>query len=111
VAPVGKTEALGGLKTLGISNTAGTVAWTVPGYFDCGGGLQFLTSDVVCLYTGSARQSGRTVTMAGVGLTLEGLNPASGTTTWSKPVLDPKSLSLGTDVAFADGTHLVAPCP
>jgi len=107
VAPVGKTEALGGLKTLGISNTSGTVAWTVPGYFDCGGGLQFLTSDVVCLYTGSARQSGRTVTMTGVGLTLEGLNPASGTTTWSKPVLDPKSLSLGTDVAFADGTHLV----
>ena len=107
VAPVGKTEALDGFKTVGISNTSGAVAWSVPGYFLCGGGLQFLTSDLVCQYTGTARESGQSETMAGVGLTLQGLNPTSGATTWSKAVLNPKSISDGTNVAFADGAHLV----
>jgi len=98
---------LGGFKTVGISGSDGAVQWSVPGAFYCGGGLQFLASDVVCQFTGVARQNASSVTMSGVGLTLEGLDPSSGTTTWSRQVLDPKSLSLGTNVAFADATHLV----
>jgi hypothetical protein len=107
VAPVGKTEPLDGYKTLGISAATGAVIWDTPGDFLCGGGLQFLSSDLVCRYTGTARESGQSVSMAGVGLTLMGLDPASGAVTWSKPVLNPKALSIGTDVAFADGNHLV----
>jgi hypothetical protein len=107
VAPVGKTEPLDGFKTLGISTSTGAVTWSTPGYFLCGGGLQFLTSDLVCQYTGTARASGQSETMAGVGLTLQGLAAESGATTWSKQVLDPESLSIGTNVAFADGNHLV----
>jgi hypothetical protein len=107
VAPVGKTEPLEGYKTLGISTSTGTVDWSTPGYFQCGGGLQFLTSELVCRYTGSARESGQSITMAGVGLTLRGLDAASGATTWSKQVLNAQGLSIGTNVAFADGNHLV----
>jgi len=107
VAPVGKTDPLDGFKTLGISTSTGTVDWSAPGYFLCGGGLQFLTSDLVCRYTGAARESGQSETMAGVGLTLQGLDPASGATTWSKRVLNAQGLSMGTNVAFADGNHLV----
>ncbi len=94
-------------KTVGISGSDGTVKWSVPGAFYCGGGLQFLASDVVCQFSGVARESASSVTMSGVGLTLRGLDPSSGTTTWSRQVLDPKSLTLGTNVAFADATHLV----
>jgi hypothetical protein len=106
-APTGNAEALGGLKTVGISSVDGSVQWSLPGYYLCGGGLQFLTADVLCRYTGTARSNGTSTSMSGVSLTLEGLNPSLGKTTWSQPVLDAQSLSLGTNVAFADGTHVV----
>lgn len=107
VTPVGKTEPLDGLKTVGVSASDGTVRWTDPGEYLCGGGLQFLTANVVCRYSGSAEESGNSVTMSGVTMTLEGLNIGTGSITWSKPVLDPQALSLGTNVAFVDGSHLV----
>jgi outer membrane protein assembly factor BamB len=106
-APVGNVLPLDNFKTLGISEADGTVKWSASGYYDCGGGLQFLTSNVVCLFSGSARESGTSVTMSGVAVTLRGLDIASGATTWSLPVLNAQALSLGTNVAFADGTHLV----
>ena len=104
VSPNGDTEPLDEFKTIGISTSSGSVEWTVPGYYLCGGGLQFLTVDLVCRYTGSAQANG---TMSGVSLTLEGLNATLGATTWSQPVLDAEALSLGTNIAFADGTHIV----
>jgi hypothetical protein len=107
VAPVGKSQSLDGFRTVGISVSTGSVAWIVPGYFLCGGGLQFLTTDLVCRYTGTARVTGHTETMAGVQLTLEGLNPASGAATWTKRVLDAQALSEGTNIAFSDGAHIV----
>ena len=107
VAPTGDSEPLDGFKTVGISTTTGAVAWSVPGYFLCGGGLQFLTSSVVCQYTGTEHASGRSASMTGVGLTLRGLDETSGSVTWSRAVLDPESLSEGTGVAFSDGSHLV----
>jgi len=106
-APVGKTMALSEERTVGISNAAGTVLWNVPGEFLCGGGLQFLTADVVCRYSGTAKLVGTTTTMAHVTIVLEGVNPRSGAITWSLPVRNPLSLSEGTNVAFSDSTHLV----
>jgi hypothetical protein len=110
-AAVGKTEPLGSLKTIGISTTTGSVAWSSPGDFLCGGSLLFLTTDVSCRYTGVAKEAGLSVSMSGVTLTLAGLNGTTGATTWTRTVLDPKALSLGTDVAFADGEHLVVQVP
>jgi len=106
-APSNGVVSLNGYETLGISENSGVVAWKVPGSYDCGGGLQFLTSDVVCQYSGSIRDSGTSVNMAGVSLTLRGLEASSGTLTWSVPVQDTRALSIGTNVAFADATHVV----
>jgi hypothetical protein len=107
VAPIGKTEPLDGFKTLGISTSTGSVVWSMPGYLFCGGALQFLTADILCQYVGSAHSNGTKETMPGVKLTLEGLNPISGATTWTKQVQDAQALSLGTNIAFRDGTHIV----
>ncbi|HEY7946293.1 MAG TPA: PQQ-binding-like beta-propeller repeat protein, partial [Acidimicrobiales bacterium] len=107
IAPTGHSLPLSGFRTVGIGAVDGTVKWNVAGFYLCGGGLGFLTADVLCKYSGMARVSSSSVSMSGVGLTLEGLNPDTGTTTWSTPVLDAQALSLGTNVAFADGTHLV----
>jgi hypothetical protein len=98
-------------KTVGISGSDGTVKWTVPGYLLCGGGLQFLTADVVCRYSGTAHQTATSFSMSGISLTILGLDPSSGKTTWSQPVLGTQALSEGTNVAFADGTHLVVQLP
>jgi hypothetical protein len=73
----------------------------------CGGGLQFLTADVICKYSGTASETGNSVTMRGVGLTLERVNPTSGAIRWSSSVQGAQALSLGTGVAYADSTHLV----
>jgi hypothetical protein len=110
-SPTGHTLSLSDSKTIGISAPDGTLSWTVPGYYLCGGGLQFLTADVVCQYSGSARQTKTSVDMSGVSLTLAGLNLRSGMTTWSEHVLGAQALSLGTNVAFVDGTHLVVQVP
>ncbi len=107
IAPTGHTLPLSGFRTVGIVTTDGTVKWNVPGFYLCGGGLAFLTADVACKYTGTAQVTSSSASMSGVGLTLEGLDPATGKTTWSTPVLGAQALSLGTNVAFVDGTHLV----
>jgi hypothetical protein len=106
LAPTGGTTPLGDSKTVGIASADGSVVWSVPGDFLCGGALQFLTNDVVCQYTGSAQAKGQTATISG-GLVLRGLDPATGALTWSRSVGQATALSTGQGVAFADGTHLV----
>jgi outer membrane protein assembly factor BamB len=106
-APEGHTYPLDQYKTLGITVSDGKVAWSDPGDYMCGGGLQFLSVDVICKYSGTVSEVGNSVSMSGVGLTLEGVNPTSGTVKWSLPVQGAQALSEGTGVAFVDGTHLV----
>ncbi|MGA8724642.1 MAG: PQQ-binding-like beta-propeller repeat protein [Acidimicrobiales bacterium] len=106
VASSGNTTPLGESKTVGIRSADGSVAWSVPGAFMCGGSLQFLATDLVCQYTGSEQSKGQTPTISG-GIVLRGLDPATGTLTWSRSVGQPTELSNGQNVAFADATHLV----
>lgn len=110
-APVGKTENLTQFKTLGISTSDGSVAWSAPGDYICGGGLQFLTSDVVCRYSGSAVETSPSHVSITGSVVLQGIKPTTGTVTWSQSVLQPTNLSIGTDVPFADGTHFVIMLP
>jgi hypothetical protein len=105
--PRGNTFAMNGFKTVGIASANGAVRFEVPGDFYCGGGLQFLTPTVVCLYSGNLVRRGHSPIWTKVGLTLEGLDPLTGTITWHLPVLGARSLSIGTNVAFEDGSHLV----
>ena len=106
-APSGNTYPLGSDKTVGISVSNGTVEWTTPGYYVCGGGLSFLRANVLCRYSGAAHRKGSTYTMAGVTAVLEGFDPATGASTWSVPVRGAKALSIGANLAFADATHVV----
>jgi hypothetical protein len=106
VAPNGSTTPLGESKTLGIKSADGSVAWSVPGLFLCGGGLQFLSDEVVCQYSGRGTSNGQTSTVSG-GIVLRGLDPATGSLTWSRSVAEAKNLTVGQNVAFSDGTHVV----
>ena len=110
VASTGNTTPLGEYKTIGIKSADGSVAWSVPGDFMCGGGLQVLATNVVCQYTGSAQSSGHALTFSG-GVVLRGLDPATGALTWSRSVGDPTALSTGQNVAFSDTSHLVVQMP
>jgi outer membrane protein assembly factor BamB len=105
--PRGSSFAMSGFKTVGIASTNGAVRFELSGDFYCGGGLQFLTPTVVCLYSGDLVRRGHSPIWTKVGLTLEGLDPLTGAITWRLPVLGARSLSIGTNVAFEDGSHLV----
>ncbi len=111
VTPSGKTEDLTLSKTVGISSSDGSVQWAVPGDYICGGGLQFLTSDVVCRYSGSAVATSPTSGTISGSLVLQGIDPTTGATTWTRQVLQPTNLSDGANVPFADGTHVVVLLP
>lgn len=105
--PIGTTYPLDQFRTLGIAVSDGDVEWRDPGQYLCGGGLQFLTADVICDFSGTATEVGTSVHLSGVGVTLEGVDAATGAVTWTLPVRGAQALSVGNDVAFADGTHLV----
>jgi len=107
LAPHGDVLPLGDIETVAIAAGDGALRWRTKGFYGCGGGLFFLTADVVCRYSGEVRRIGRSATMAGVGLTLEGVDARSGRVTWSVPVLGAKALTAGTDVAFVDADHVV----
>jgi hypothetical protein len=104
--PTGNTLDLGTTKTIGIVAATGAVRWSTPGAYLCFGTVNFLTSDVVCHYTGSLVRHGNGASDRGVTVTLEGLDPVIGTTTWSHPVADVGAFTGGA-LAFLDDTHLV----
>lgn len=111
LAPHGGVLPLGDLETVAIAAGDGTVRWRTNGFYGCGGGLFFLAADVVCRYSGALARVGHGASMAGVRLTLEGVDAGSGRVTWSEPVLGAKALTAGTDVPFADADHVVVELP
>jgi outer membrane protein assembly factor BamB len=102
---------MGQYKTLGVSASTGALAWSTPGFLFCGGGLQMLAPVVICRYQGTATFHGTTVDTSRVRLTLEGVSTSSGSVSWHQKVRDVHALSLGTDVAFSDASHLVVQRP
>jgi PQQ-like domain len=106
LAPTGNTTPVGEFKTVGIRAADGSIVWSAPGDFLCGGTLAFLSTDLVCQYSGSATTKGQTTRISG-GLVLRGLDPATGALTWSRAVGQSEALSTGENVAFADATHFV----
>jgi len=96
---------LGALRTIGVSPTTGAVRWSDPGEFDCMGSVSMSTV-VLCKYSGTAHYHGTKLSLAGVGLSLEGLNTATGAITWSRKVSDVAQLTYGTSLRMSDGQHL-----
>ena len=101
------SEDLGALKTIGINTANGNRRWSAKGAYQCGGSLNFLTSVVACVYKGVAKEVGGSLSTKGISLTLRGLNSVSGAPSWSEPVLNVQSLSVGTRLSFVDSTHVL----
>jgi len=109
--PSGDRLPLAGFKTVAISESGGNVEWEHPGFYMCGGTLGFLSTDVVCNYSGTAVQSKKSVSFQGLGLTLEGLNSSSGKLTWSRRLKDAQSLVEDDQQPFVDNEHFVVQVP
>jgi hypothetical protein len=107
VSAQGTTDNVNEVKTIAVSPSSGVVKWRVPGMYQCMGSLQFLTSNVTCVFSGPATQVGTTVSFRGSKLALSGLNSKTGKPIWTEPVMDVKALSLGANVSFFDTTHVV----
>lgn len=107
VKPVGTAESLSEVETVGIVPTSGVVKWRAPGSIFCTGSLQFLAPLVTCNFTGKATIGTTSLNLNGVTLTLTGISASTGKTTWSQRVANVKALSIGTNVAFSDESHVV----
>jgi hypothetical protein len=111
-APTGKRMPLGNLRTVDIAQETGRLEWSVLGDYDCGGPLQFLASDVVCDYSGTALEASPTkTTFSGLRLTLKGLDVDAGRTTWALEVGNARALALGAEGLFLDGEDLAVESP
>jgi hypothetical protein len=100
-------------KTIGISIATGATLWSLPGQFQCGGTLAFLTPPLNCVFTGTvakARRDAFPQSYKGLKLSLQGYDAATGTVTWTQPVLNVGVLGNG-DASFLDPTHLVVQLP
>ncbi len=95
-------------RTVGNTHATGGTEWTLPGQFQCGGSLGFLSPAFDCLFAGTlARTHGRTSSdgYAGLRLRLQGIDAGTGAVSWTRPVDDVAALVNG-DTAFLDATHL-----
>lgn len=97
---------LGQLKTIGIAPGSGKIIWHDPGEFDCMGTV-VLSAPIICKYAGSAHFHGTKLSLAGVALTLEGVNAKTGAIRWSHKVADVSQLTLGSSLRILDGEHVL----
>jgi outer membrane protein assembly factor BamB len=110
VAANGSATDLSRFKTVGFSTASGTPQWSVPGSYQCMGPLVFLSTPVACQYVGTVHASATSTkppSLRGVTLRLAGFDPATGSTTWSYPVANVRSLTSGNGVQFIDSDHVV----
>jgi outer membrane protein assembly factor BamB len=101
---------LGDFKTVGLSAANGDIEWSRPGFYMCGGTLQFLSTDVTCDFSGTVTEQ-RPLQFSGLGLSFQGLDPASGQVVWSQPVADPAAVAEAAPQPFVDGQHFVVQVP
>jgi hypothetical protein len=104
--PTGDDWDLNGFKTVGLSVANGGVEWSRAGFYLCGGALQFLSDDVLCDFSGTVTMKDP-LTFSGMGVTFQGLDVASGKTTWSVRASDAEAVVEGAPEPFVDGRHFV----
>ncbi|MHB8219118.1 MAG: hypothetical protein ACYDHU_02180 [Acidimicrobiales bacterium] len=112
--PQGSSDNLGRSKTVGFSSATGKVVWSLPGESECGGTLVSVsTAPVVCRYTGTIHQPspGTLPPLAGVTLDMEGIDPTTGTITWTRPIHEVRQVTFATGLPFAAGTRIVMATP
>jgi hypothetical protein len=98
-------------KTIGVSLADGSVTWTAPGEYQCGGTLQIVTQPLLCVFHGtlaSTKVNTKTLfnSYKGLNVVLEGLTVATGATTWTLPVKNVSAIANG-KIEISDGSHLL----
>jgi hypothetical protein len=114
LAPGGGNENLSASKSVGFKRSNGELVWSASGMYDCGGVLDFLTTPVLCQFTGNAHITSLTEkspVFQHVTLTFAGLNPQTGAISWHQPVLNYVPLVNSAAVPFLDGSHVVVRGP
>lgn len=101
---------LGDMRTIGIVSSSGKVAWRDPGMFDCMGSIM-PTVPVICRFSGVAHFVHGRLSVAGVSLTLEGINAVNGHVVWWQKVTDVAQLAYGTALRIVDGRAFVVTVP
>ena len=100
-------------KTVGVSLATGATLWSLPGQFQCGGTIAFMTPPLDCVFTGTVavpRQKAFPQSYKGLHLSLQGYDAATGHVTWTQPVRNVGALGNG-DASFLDTTHLLVQLP
>jgi hypothetical protein len=100
-------------KTVGISIATGATLWSLPGQFQCGGTLAFLTTPLNCVFSGTVAKTKKATfpqSYRGLMLRLQGYSAATGSVTWTQPAHNVGALGNG-DAAFLNATHLVVQLP
>jgi outer membrane protein assembly factor BamB len=92
-------------KTVGISVRNGVVEWSHPGFYMCGGALQFLDTDVICDLSGTVTEQ-KSLQFSGLGLTLEGLDSATGKVVWSLATDGAQAVVEDAPQPFLDDQHM-----
>ncbi len=110
IALSGASVPLGQYKTIAIRTADGTVAWSAPGSYQCMGAV-VVDAPFLCRYSGSGKLSGLSVTAPGVSMTIEGVDPHSGSIRWSQQVNDAQQFTQGDDVVVAGTTKVVVALP
>jgi outer membrane protein assembly factor BamB len=118
IATAGATNAdhsngLDDAKTVGVSLATGATEWSLPGQFQCGGTIAFITPPLDCRFTGTVatpRQKKFPQSYKGLHLSLQGYDAATGQVTWTQPVRNVGALGNG-DASFLDATHLLVQLP
>jgi hypothetical protein len=103
------SDGLDDARTVGISLTSGGTEWSLPGQFQCGGSLGFLSPAFDCVFSGTlARTHGKrsTQSYAGLHISLQGFDAATGAVSWTRAVQGVDALANG-DTSFLDATHLM----
>jgi hypothetical protein len=100
-------------KTVGVSLATGATQWSLPGQFQCGGTIAFISPPVDCLFTGTVavpRKNAFPQSYKGLQLSLQGYDAATGHVTWTQSVRNVGALGNG-DATFLDATHLLVQLP
>jgi hypothetical protein len=95
--------------TVGVSAATGKTLWKDLGAFECGG-LTVVTGDYLCRESGSLTVNpGQSPVLSKAAATIEGLNYATGATTWKFRVGDLENFLGGAGVELASSGQLVVP--
>jgi hypothetical protein len=104
-----RSDGLDDARTVGISLTSGGTEWSLPGQFQCGGSLGFLSPSFDCVFSGMLARThgpGNSDSYAGLHLQLQGFDAATGAVSWTRSVRNVDALVNG-DSAFLDATHVM----